>query len=212
MLHPLFNDMLEIGNDLGFEMTMITNGSMITAENINYLAEKLKLIGISVDSSDEQIQLKMGRGCGSHVQNTLDTINLIKNVGIPLKINTVVTLLNYQENMKNFIEFIQPQRWKVFQYLPILNQNDKFNERFQITDFQFKNFQKMHKNIRLVGGILPVFESNEDMTNSYLMISPSGKIVSNIDGKYDFKDIKSIGKKQFADLIDFTKYTSRGSV
>ena len=43
---------------------------------------------------------------------------------IKLKMNTVITNLNYKEDFSELIKIIQPRRWKIFQVLPIIGQND----------------------------------------------------------------------------------------
>jgi len=46
-------------------------------------------------------------------------------MGIRLKINTVVSKLNYNEDLSWLIKKIKPERWKVFQILRIRNQAQK---------------------------------------------------------------------------------------
>ena len=43
--------------------------------------------------------------------------------GVMLKINTVVTSINYMEVTSDTINFLQPMRWKEFRVLPLEGEN-----------------------------------------------------------------------------------------
>lgn len=80
---------------------------------------KIDWIGLSLDSSNELIQYQLGRGNGSYVQDIIKKSEMIKSAGIRLKINSVITKLNFNEDMGWLIDCINPDRWKVFQVLEI---------------------------------------------------------------------------------------------
>jgi len=44
---------------------------------------------------------------------------MIHDLGIRLKVNSVVTKLNWAEEMTDFITDLTPERWKAFQVLSI---------------------------------------------------------------------------------------------
>ncbi len=54
-----------------------------------------------------------------------------------MKLNTVVTALNCREDMSAFVLRFQPERWKVFQVLPMAGQNDGDVEPLLIDDDSF---------------------------------------------------------------------------
>lgn len=83
--------------DLGLNVSIETNGTMITEEQIkelsNYkehLSMSISLDGINSETNDTT------RGAGSF-EKTFKTINIIKNYQIPLRIITVLSKNNYDE-------------------------------------------------------------------------------------------------------------------
>jgi MoaA/NifB/PqqE/SkfB family radical SAM enzyme len=72
-------------------------------------------IGLSIDSADEKVEVALGRGNGGHVKKILELAKVIHKAGIKLKINTTVTRLNWQEDIRPLIRLLKPDRWKVFQ-------------------------------------------------------------------------------------------------
>lgn len=56
-------------------------------------------------------------------------IDKVKAYGYGLKINTVVSASNMNEDMTELINYAKPARWKIFQVLPIKGQNDANVER-----------------------------------------------------------------------------------
>ncbi|MHA1279286.1 MAG: hypothetical protein ACTSQI_14185 [Candidatus Helarchaeota archaeon] len=105
---------------------------------------------------------------------------MIKKFSINLKINTVVTSVNYQEDMNWLIERLKPDRWKVFQVLPIENENRLRSQDLLVTEAQFVEFIKRHERND------PIVESNSLMHNSYLMVDPSGRFYQNTGYTYSY--------------------------
>ncbi len=93
-------DVLEIIErtiDLGLDVSIETNGTIITEEQIKYLS-KLKdhlSMSISLDGIKKRTN-DLTRGNGSF-NRTFKTINIIRKYGIPLRIITVLSKNNYDE-------------------------------------------------------------------------------------------------------------------
>ena len=210
-LHPLFYELLEKASDMGFTTSIVTNGSLINRQNVGKIAEYTDWIGLSVDSMSNEKEAELGRGKGNHVSHAIEVSDMVHEYGMKLKLNTTVTKLTYQENMHQLVHRMNPHRWKAFQVLHIEGQNDECMKKLAITDNEFKDFIERHKHIRLSGGEKPVFESNDDMTGSYVILSPSGKIISNSGGRYqtfEFDDFLSNPQC----VVDVGKYLGRGGV
>jgi radical S-adenosyl methionine domain-containing protein 2 len=63
---PLLNprrtlEVVSMAKQVGFEVSMITNGSRLDAPTLNALAPNLAVLGISLDSSDDITNKKIGR-------------------------------------------------------------------------------------------------------------------------------------------------------
>ena len=135
----------------------------------------------------------------------------VHELGIKLKTNTVVTSMNYQETMVPLIGSLAPQRWKILQYLHIQGCNDKHMTELEIRPEQFELFRRNNAGMDLPSGANPIFESNEDMLGSYLMLAPDGQLVLNNGAIYKKVDLGSIGlDDDIGSYVDAKKYQKRG--
>ncbi len=210
-LHPLFYELLQAAHEMGFVVSIVTNGSLINEQNIHKIAKYADWVGVSVDSVSNLEEARLGRGRGRHVSHAIEVADLVHEYGIKLKVNTTVTKSTFQENMEPLIRWMKPHRWKVFQMLHIKGQNDACVNELAVTGSEFQDFVKRHEHIRLVGGEKPVFESNEDMIGSYFILSPSGKVVSNEGGSYSTFEFEEFLEKQTR-VINVEKYVNRGGL
>jgi radical S-adenosyl methionine domain-containing protein 2 len=96
-------------------------------------------------------------------------------------------VFNYNEKIADEIIQLRPIRWKILRMLPVDSQNDDAKE-FLPTDKQYETFVRNNKIIAEKSGIKVVTEDNEDMTGSYLMISPDGRFFNNVEGKHSYSD------------------------
>lgn len=83
----------------------------------------IDILAVSCDSFNEDVNVKIGRGKGAHVQNLVPLSKLCLEQGIKFKINTVVNKYNFFEDMNEEIARINPFRWKVFQVLVLEGEN-----------------------------------------------------------------------------------------
>ncbi|MBL9141806.1 MAG: viperin family antiviral radical SAM protein, partial [Phycisphaerae bacterium] len=135
-LCPHLPSLLEHSRALGLVVSIVSNGARLAAV-LDKAPGCVDWVGLSVDSADEVIQAALGRGRG-YVAKSLATFALLHQLGIRCKLNTVVTSLNWQEDMTNFVLQARPERWKVFQVLPVAGQNDGKVEPLLITPTQFE--------------------------------------------------------------------------
>ncbi len=183
LLCPQLPNLLALAHNLGVTTMIVTNGTLLTRKFLREIARHTDWISLSVDSQHEEVQSRLGRGAGGHVEQTLRCARLVREQGIRLKLNTVVTRYNCNEDMNDFIVAIGPERWKVFQFLPIEGQNDKSTEELRITATEFRGFSERHSDLSYA-----VFEDNDDMTGSYMMISPQGRFFNNASGRHEYTD------------------------
>lgn len=211
LLCPYLPDLLIEAKKLGMTTMLITNGQKITKSWIEENAKLIDWLTISIDSDNEDTEIKLGRSKGNHVAHSKTIISCAKELGIHIKVNTVVTSLNWEEDMTSLIKEINPLRWKVFQVLPVKGQNDGINHLL-ITEKQFQHFLRNNK------GCNPVSETNADMTSSYLMLDPLGRFFHNTErdqtGHLYSPSILSIGVNHALKLIHFNpkKLINRGGI
>ena len=200
----------------GMITSIVTNGSKITDQWLDDLRGSLDWIALSIDTVDPEKLKRLGRAIGGNTPITeeeyLDIISAIKQRRIRLKINTVVTSVTWQEDFTSFIRLAKPERWKLLQALPIKGQNDAYIADFEISTEQFEAYVKRNCIVEN-DGINVVPESNELMTESYVMIDPAGRFFDNVQGTYTYSlPILEVGVEEALKevLIDPRRFHKRG--
>lgn len=114
--------------------------------------------------------------------------------------------------MADFIQRTSPHRWKVFQMLHILGENNDAVADLAVTDEQFQAFCARHADVDLRGDVQPVFESSAMIEGSYFMITPGGCVKTDtgrVIRKYPLADVLQVGISGF---VDEGLYLGRGGV
>lgn len=176
-LHPGLSDLIRHAKGRGMTTSIVTNGFHLPRV-LNDAGDCLDWVGLSVDSADEATQHALGRGKGDHVAKARNHAQMCRERGIRLKVNTVVTRLNLHEDMTGFLEEVAPERWKVFQVLPVEGQNEGAVDALLITKHEFQTYLQRHESLA-ARGITVVGEDNDAMTDSYIMIDPMGRAFGN---------------------------------
>ena len=166
----------------GLVTSIVTNGFRLDAL-LDTHARDLDWVGLSIDSANERIQQALGRGTGSHVADAVRLAERCSALGVRVKLNSVVTALNWHEDLSALVRRVEPERWKVFQVLPMEGQNDGSVERLLITRPQFGTFVERHEPLA-AEGFAPVVEDNDAMRGSYIMVDPLGRFFGNATGRH----------------------------
>jgi radical S-adenosyl methionine domain-containing protein 2 len=209
-------NLIERAKEQGMVTSIVTNGSKITNQWLDNLNGSLDWIGLSIDTFDPEKLIRSGRAVRGEIPITekeyLDIIGAIKRYGIHLKINTVVTSFTWEEDLTPFIRLAKPERWKIFQALPIKGQNDEHIADFIITAEQFEAYVQRNCIVE-DDEIIVVPENNEAMTESYIMVDPAGRFYDNVQGSYKYNDpILKVGVKEALKQvsIDPERFRKRG--
>lgn len=191
---------------------LVTNGSRLNEAFCLRHAGLLDWITVSVDSLSIETNLSIGRaGHGNQVFSRDDyeaMVAMIHDYRYRLKINTVVSRYNHAEDMNDFITSAKPERWKVFQALPIVGENDEYLEDFEITEGAFQQFLGRHDSQTKL-----VKENNDEMRGSYAMVDPKGCFFTNVNGRLEASSpILTIGCRAALQEMnyDLTKFYGRG--
>jgi radical S-adenosyl methionine domain-containing protein 2 len=213
-LCPWIDKLIEVAKSYGMTTMLITNGTMLTTGYLKSLVGILDWIVISIDSLDPGINSNSGRKVASAGISTKEDyerkIGIVKNLGFRLKLNTVVHKLNFSESMRDFISKVQPERWKVMRMLPIEGQNDAWSKEMQITSEEFGFFIQRNSLAGIETEI--VWEDNEDMKGSYVMVDPAGRFFDNTTGKHLYSQpILDVGIAEALSEMhySFDKFTNR---
>ena len=215
MLYPDLDELIREAKDSDMATSVVTNGSRITEDWLESMRGCLGWIALSIDSVKSVTNEMSGRATSlgpMTAEEYLRTARSIKLHGVRLKINTVVTLYNHEEDMSEFIRAAEPERWKIMQELTVAGQNDESMHSFQVTADQFKAYVERHRGVER-DGIVVIPEDNDMMTGSYAMVDPLGRFFDNVDGRYSYsRPILKVGVVDaLKDVrIDADRFEGRG--
>ncbi|TFK75025.1 radical SAM enzyme, partial [Pluteus cervinus] len=168
--------------------SVVNNGSKVTEKWLTTYGKYLDVMAISCDSFDPDVNVRLGRAekgaHGKHVARVFEVAEWCRARDIKVKINTVVTFLNWEEDMNEAIEQLAPSRWKVFQVLLLDGENTgeetgsiRDARHLTISNEQFQSFLNRHQ-----GQSCLVPESNEAMRDSYLNLDEEMRFLNCQDG------------------------------
>lgn len=213
LLCPYLDELIEYINMQDIKVSIITNASLLTVERIKSWTGRVSCIGISVDSLSEETNLKIGRCCKQKtltIKQIVRVSQAIHKAGIKLKINTVVSALNIDEDFTELYKRTKPDKIKLIQ-MSIVNGTNDHASNLAVKEKGFKHFCKKYKHT----ASKVVIESNDEIQNSYLMINPQGEVQLNNNGTYEtygncLKD--DFGKIMQKVPFDENKFNSRNNI
>ena len=192
MLHPHLNDWIIESKRVGMTTSIVSNGTNMTKQWLEYMRPHLDWLGLSVDASNDEIHAIMGRanarefkeGVSGHLQRALKIARIANDLGYGIKLNTVVTSANYSDDMTEIVKQINPTRWKIFQVLKIEDENDGRVEALLISESRFDQYIERHLQSLASTSIQVVPENNDAMLGTYAMIDALGRVYTNKNGYY----------------------------
>lgn len=182
LLCPYIDRLIEYIAAYGIKVSVITNGSLLTEARIALWKGLVYCIGLSFDSAIDETNTAICRCCKGRTITQKQAVRItqaIHRAGIKLKINTVVSKLNANEDMTVFYKRLKPDRLKFLQVEIVEGINDGA-AKLRINKKEFERFCKRHEKCCRN----TVCEKSEDLQNSYLMINPQGEVQLNDSGKY----------------------------
>lgn len=218
-------NVVKIACKYGMKISIITNGSHL--ENIRPFAHMISQVGISVDSLEHQTNMEIGRECGGKTisfEQLYQKIECIRKINsdIKFKLNTVVNEFNYNEVLVESFAKLRVHKWKILRQMP-------FSGNKGVSDYQFYAFIKNNYKEDLMRSNAPsvlsfslafdvgrsndssskqviFIENNDDMTESYLMISPDGRLFQNGGDEYSYS--RPLTDVSLADALSDIKFDS----
>jgi radical S-adenosyl methionine domain-containing protein 2 len=207
-----------LAKELGLTTALVSNGARLAGGLAPQLAPHLDWLALSVDSVSADVNRAHGRALGgSRVVDgsTLVAIgDLFRRAQVRLKINTVVTRLNINETLLPLIAQISPERWKIMRVLEIEGENTEYYNELSVTEDEFRAYV-LRSSPSSLNGTAFIVENNNDMTDSYVMVDPLGRFISNTDGSYrTSQPILQVGiASALSDVsYDRAKFEARGGL
>lgn len=182
LLYPYLDELIDYCSQKKINVSIVTNGFLLTSSRIYKWKNKVCQIGISIDSKNEATNFNIGRSANKKAvseNHLIDISTAMRECDILLKVNTVVSYLNLNENLTELYLKIMPKKVKLFKMHIVNGINDSCSN-LSISNDDFCKYYKMYENLPFN----VVIENQGDMENSYLMIDPSGRLTINDNGKY----------------------------
>ena len=141
LLIPYLPELMRIAHEHGIKNKLITNGILLTEEKLSEISKYVDIITLSIDSTNDEINNKLGRG-KDHFERISKCIENIKKYDIiTVKINTVLTKINTDEMQKlgEFLAHNQIKYWRIFKFMPLRELSLKSKDKFDISDEVYQN-------------------------------------------------------------------------
>lgn len=183
LIYENIDKLIEKAYKSGIKNKLITNGKIL-AKGDMHIIKYLDSLTLSIDSNNNQINEKLGRG-KEHFINIKYILDYIKenNINIKLRINTVANKLNIK-NMSELMTFLNEYNiyaWRIFRFMPLRETAIKNKEQFEISDEEFESIKvksKKESNIKKIE-----FRQEKDMEQKYVLLVANGDIVVTENGK-----------------------------
>ena len=209
MLYPQLPELCDLTKSMGFTVSMVSNGSLITEDSLAALSGTLDWLGLSVDSPDERDEVAIGRHAPGirHLDRVREASGWAHDLGMRVKLNITVVRRSWDKDFHGLIGDVSPERAKAFRALTLVGANDGRPDTWSVTDGQFSAFRSRHSD---VPGM--VFEDNADMIGTYLMLDPLGRLTLNDGGAKRFVPFDLLLEEGVGAYVDAERYYGRGAV
>jgi len=192
-LCPYLEDLLFASKKAGLTTCIVSNATGLTEDFLGRCGHLIDWIGLSIDASSDELHVEIGRGLRSdlarasshHLTEAKAAWQRCTSRGIRMKLNTVVCQSNLHDDMTDLVLELRPERWKIFEVLPVKGQNDGDVEPLLLEEGEFQTWVERHAHVA-DEGIQFVPESNDLMRGSYAMMDALGRFYSNVDGGHSY--------------------------
>ncbi|WP_010260650.1 viperin family antiviral radical SAM protein [Treponema primitia] len=172
LLYPEIDNLIRYIASKHIETSIITNGLLLNENRINFFSGMVSMVGISIDSLNDETLRRIGR-CTykDELLNHSHCVSICKSIkthDIKLKINTLVSTLNKNEDFHSFIKEVQPDRWKILKMKHF--ENAQYNNKIFIpNNYDYESFVARHSDMPLI--------AEREMKNAYIMVDAWGNLV-----------------------------------
>ena len=193
---PYLQEIIDYIHLNNIRASLITNGSLLTEEFILNNKGKLEQIGLSIDSINDKINLSLGR-CQNNIpfeyQKLVSICKAIKSAGIKLKINTVVSKLNINDDITKLLDEVQPDRIKILQMKP----TTAIANNFAVSEHDFEDYTKKYSKYNTV------IEKISSLENAYVIIDSKGYLTTENQHNDKRFNLLEVSLLDVIDKIDF---------
>jgi len=95
LIYPRFDELVTLSHDLGYKINFITNGTLLSERRIASWAERVSLVGVSLDGAPAQHDRIRGRA--GAFKKVARNVKLLRDQGVPFAISYCATRDNLQD-------------------------------------------------------------------------------------------------------------------
>eukprot|EP00187_Rhodella_violacea_P016977 CAMPEP_0184721944 /NCGR_PEP_ID=MMETSP0314-20130426/20459_1 /TAXON_ID=38298 /ORGANISM="Rhodella maculata, Strain CCMP 736" /LENGTH=334 /DNA_ID=CAMNT_0027186401 /DNA_START=61 /DNA_END=1065 /DNA_ORIENTATION=- len=207
--------------EMGFPVvSVVTNGALVREAWMEENGWAVDVMSVSCDSFVVETNVRIGRAKGErdrgHVERVFKLREWCAKQGVVFKLNTTVSKANAWEDMREPVQALKPQRWKVFQCLPVPGENcgegaPRDASDLFITQQEYAEFLARHEG--LCSDVATIPEPNVLMRNSYCIVDQNMSILRNDDErKIPTRSILEVGVEAALEeaKLDVTSFKARG--
>ncbi len=182
LLYPNLIELMRYSRKLGITNNLITNGSLLTEENLDDYLSVTDKITFSIDSPSDYVNYNTGRGKGhyEHIKSLLPLIHK-RYPHVVIEINSVVTRESIKEvdymfeSIAGELSFYGIKKWKISRFCPLRGYAKQRENLFKLPDQVFEAIKDKYD------GQKAMFEiSVRDYSdiNENIIVSPKGALKS----------------------------------
>lgn len=177
---PYIQELIRAAYHRGFKCSLVTNGFDFIHESAQWrtLYPYLTTVGISIDSLLEETNLQIGRHKRGRTITRAEYEDFcaeIKQEGLRLKVNTVVSRLNLKEEFVEFYRTVLPDRIKLMQVFKPNRRLITNYDKLLISPEEFATFVARNRHSDYNDKL--VIEGGDDMSDSYYILLGDGAFV-----------------------------------
>ncbi len=203
LLYPGIVELVKYAKEKGMKIKVISNGQILAEnQNMREIYNYLDSLTLSIDSINNELNEKMGRGY-NHYKNIKTVLNSLLEFDLKVNINTVVSKMNIGtlEPLGNFIKDYNINAWRIFKFIP-LRETAKLNkDMFEISRVDFKANKPLFTSFPNIQKI--EFREDDDMESKYVLIMPNGNVVIT-ENKEDVT-VGNIMENSLSDILEKRK-------
>lgn len=191
------NELLSYGTDIGLEMVITTNGSLLRDEHIKLLSKLNIFTQISIDGSKEINDKLRGKGA---FEKAVQAIERLQNAGVPMRINCTIQ----KENLRAIDDIVDiAKKYKVDNVYIIVacaqGRASELRDNVCLDDIEEKELRKKVLNLRETSGLNIKILDFKQYSHSCVLIETNGDFISQ---SWDEKECIVTGNIFESDLND----------
>ena len=187
LLYKGLIDLMAYSKFLGIENCLITNGKLLTKDNLKDYLQYVDKLTFSIDSPSEYVNESSGRG-KEHYQHIKEILPYIKEQfpHIRLEINSVTTNMNLKEVDFMFeaigseLSFYGIKKWKISRFCPLRGYAKERKNLLNVPDQVFDAIKSKYDGVK---GLFEVSVRDLDAIEENLVVSPRGSLKQSINGE-----------------------------